>query len=165
MWTLFNLYSPLPVGWLGLLIPAGITAYLVGWPGMKRGSNPIPGPMVNRRVLLVRMAGLIWYGVVCETLGMVGGFWLDKLAGTDRFFYWLGIALGGVVAFWGLYQMVRVTAKPRAHWPGPLRHIATYLGAIIGGLAGGALVVPDPTTSLVMIFAAVVWGVAIWRAT
>ncbi len=62
---------------------------------------------MNLWVLAVRLTGLGWYVALCIVFGVVGGLALDELVGTNPLFMLLGIVLGSVVAFWGLYKMVQ----------------------------------------------------------
>ena len=57
--------------------------------------------------LAVRLTGLGWYVALCIVFGIVGGLALDGLLETKPLFMLLGILLGSVVAFWGLYKMVQ----------------------------------------------------------
>lgn len=57
-------------------------------------------------VVALRLTGLGWFVAVCVVLGVVGGVFLDKLLGTVILFTLLGIILGSVAAFWGVYKMV-----------------------------------------------------------
>ena len=54
----------------------------------------------------LRLTGLGWYIAACIVIGVVGGVALDKLLGTVFLFTLLGIVLGSVAAFWGVYKMV-----------------------------------------------------------
>ena len=63
--------------------------------------------MMNLWVLAVRLTGLGWYVALCIVFGIVGGLALDGLLETKPLFMLLGILLGSVVAFWGLYKMVQ----------------------------------------------------------
>jgi len=54
----------------------------------------------------LRLTGLGWYVATCVVIGVVGGVFLDKLLGTAILFTLLGILLGSVAAFWGVYKMV-----------------------------------------------------------
>ena len=58
-------------------------------------------------LLALRLTGLGWYIAICIVLGVVGGLGLDKLTGTAPLFTLLGTVLGSIVAFWGLYKLVR----------------------------------------------------------
>ncbi len=58
-------------------------------------------------LLALRLTGLGWYVAICIVLGVVGGLGLDKVTGTTPLFTLLGTVLGSIVAFWGLYKMVR----------------------------------------------------------
>ena len=62
---------------------------------------------MNLWVLAVRLTGLGWYVALCIVFGVVGGLALDGLLETKPLFMMLGILLGSVVAFWGLYKMVQ----------------------------------------------------------
>ena len=62
---------------------------------------------MNLWVLAVRLTGLGWYVALCIVFGVVGGLALDELLGTKPLFMLLGILLGSVVAFWGLFKMVQ----------------------------------------------------------
>ena len=62
---------------------------------------------MNLWVLAVRLTGLGWYVALCIVFGIVGGLALDVLLETKPLFMLLGILLGSVVAFWGLYKMVQ----------------------------------------------------------
>ena len=62
---------------------------------------------MNLWVLAVRLTSLGWYVALCIVFGVVGGLALDGLLETKPLFMLLGILLGSVVAFWGLYKMVQ----------------------------------------------------------
>lgn len=55
----------------------------------------------------MRLTGMGWYVAFCVVIGIVGGWWLDGLAGTKALFLLLGTVLGTVAAFWGMYKMVQ----------------------------------------------------------
>ena len=57
--------------------------------------------------MVLRLTGLGWYVATCIVLGVVGGLFLDELAGTTPLFILLGTILGSVVAFLGLFKMVQ----------------------------------------------------------
>ncbi len=58
-------------------------------------------------LLALRLTGLGWYVAICIVVGVVGGLGLDKITGTTPLFTLLGTVLGSIVAFWGLYKLVR----------------------------------------------------------
>ena len=62
---------------------------------------------MNWWVLALRLTGMGWYVAFCIVIGIVGGWWLDGLAGTKALFLLLGTILGTVVAFWGIFKMVQ----------------------------------------------------------
>jgi F0F1-type ATP synthase assembly protein I len=57
-------------------------------------------------VLALKVAGMGWYVALCIVLGVLGGFWLDKKVDASPLFMLLGVVLGVVVAFYGVYKMV-----------------------------------------------------------
>lgn len=59
-----------------------------------------------RWVLALRLMGLGWYIAFCILIGVGGGIWLDKRAGTGFLFLILGILAGSGLAFYGVYRMV-----------------------------------------------------------
>ena len=63
---------------------------------------------MNRRgfVIAMRLLGLGWYVAIAIILGIAGGIWLDNRMGTLPLFTLLGVLLGSVAAFYGLYRMV-----------------------------------------------------------
>jgi F0F1-type ATP synthase assembly protein I len=44
---------------------------------------------------------------LCIVGGVAGGAALDKVVGTTPLFLLVGVVLGSIVAFWGLYKMVQ----------------------------------------------------------
>ncbi len=63
---------------------------------------------MNRRgfVIAMRLLGLGWYVAIAIILGIAGGIWLDNRMGTLPLFALIGVLLGSVAAFYGLYRMV-----------------------------------------------------------
>ena len=61
---------------------------------------------MDRRLLALRLIGLGWYVSSCIVVGVVGGVALDKLVNLAPLFTLLGVLLGTVAAFYGLYKMV-----------------------------------------------------------
>ena len=53
-----------------------------------------------------KLIGWGWYLAICIVLGVMGGLWLDNLLGTVPLFVLIGVILGMVVGFLGLYRMV-----------------------------------------------------------
>lgn len=47
-----------------------------------------------------------WYIGICIVLGVVGGRWLDKKLDT-KFMVIVGLMLGIIVAFYGVYTMLK----------------------------------------------------------
>ena len=69
---------------------------------------------MNLWVLAVRLTGLGWYVALCIVFGIVGGLALDGLLETKPLFMLLGILLGSVVAFWGLYKIGRAHVRTQS---------------------------------------------------
>ena len=53
-----------------------------------------------------RLLGLGWYIGVCILLGVIGGLWLDNKFHSIPVFVIIGLLLGIVIAFYGVYRMV-----------------------------------------------------------
>ena len=62
---------------------------------------------MNRRLIALQLLGLGWYVALCIVVGVAGGIWLDRISGLTPLFTLLGVLLGTVAAFFGLYKMVR----------------------------------------------------------
>jgi uncharacterized membrane protein YfcA len=63
---------------------------------------------------VLRLVGIGWYIAVCILLGTLGGRWLgQKLDGKsyEVLFTLLGLFLGLIVAFLGVYRMLRLVAQ------------------------------------------------------
>ena len=54
-----------------------------------------------------RYLGIGWYVALCIVIGVLGGRWIDGQAGTGPIFTLVGIVLGTIAAFYGIYKMVR----------------------------------------------------------
>jgi F0F1-type ATP synthase assembly protein I len=54
----------------------------------------------------MRLLGLGWYIATSIVLGVGGGLLLDGWLGTVPLFTLLGVLVGSVVAFYGMYRMV-----------------------------------------------------------
>ena len=53
-----------------------------------------------------RLVGLGWYVGICIFLGVIGGLWLDKRLHSSPAFVIVGLLLGIVIAFYGVYRMI-----------------------------------------------------------
>ncbi len=60
----------------------------------------------NQWVESLRLLGVGWYVAAAIGGGVVAGLLLDNWTDTSPLFTLLGLALGLVVAFWGVYRMV-----------------------------------------------------------
>ncbi|MFQ5872286.1 MAG: AtpZ/AtpI family protein [Dehalococcoidia bacterium] len=59
----------------------------------------------------LRLLGLGWYVVASIIVGLVAGLLLDNWVDTSPLFTLLGLALGLVVALWGLYRLIAPLLK------------------------------------------------------
>ena len=57
-------------------------------------------------VLAFRLLGLGWYIALSIIFSTGGGIWLDSRLETLPLFTLLGVVVGSVVAFYGVYRMV-----------------------------------------------------------
>lgn len=80
-------------------------------------------------IVALRLTGLGWYIALCIILGVLGGLWLGQLTGQTALLILLGVALGSVVAFYGVWRMV----LPAIYGPGHRRGDA---GSNSGGGSG-----------------------------
>lgn len=58
-----------------------------------------------------RLLGLGWYVALCLVVGILGGLWLDRQSGLSPLFLLLGLTLGLVVAFVGIFRMVQESVE------------------------------------------------------
>jgi uncharacterized protein YneF (UPF0154 family) len=68
--------------------------------------------MDKRWAGILRFLGIGWYIVACILLGTLGGRWVGQKVGgnsNEVIFTVLGLILGLIVAFLGVYRMVKST--------------------------------------------------------
>ncbi|MFC1932670.1 AtpZ/AtpI family protein [Chloroflexota bacterium] len=53
-----------------------------------------------------RLVGVGWYVGACIVLGVLGGLWLDNKFNTNPILVIVGLILGVIVAFYGVYRMI-----------------------------------------------------------
>ena len=66
--------------------------------------------MGKRWAEVFRFVGIGWYIAVCIILGILGGRWVSQKldgSGSEAIFILLGLGLGLIVAFLGVYRMLR----------------------------------------------------------
>ena len=61
---------------------------------------------MSRLELALRLFGMGWYVGICIVLGVLGGRWLDNKLHTGPMLVIVGLLLGIIVAFYGLYKMI-----------------------------------------------------------
>ena len=57
-------------------------------------------------VVALRLTGLGWYIALCVVAGIFIGILLDRATGLSPMFAIIGVILGSVAAFWGVYKMI-----------------------------------------------------------
>lgn len=57
-------------------------------------------------VVALRLTGLGWYVALCIVAGVLIGIALDAVAGTAPLLLLVGVVLGSVAAFWGVYKLI-----------------------------------------------------------
>ena len=63
---------------------------------MNRGTLPV----------VLQLVGVGWYVATSIIVGLFGGLWLDRKLDVLPLFTLMGIILGTVMAFYGIYKMV-----------------------------------------------------------
>ena len=61
---------------------------------------------MSRWQATLRLIGVGWYIGICIVLGVVAGLWLDNKFNTKPILVIVGLILGVVIAFYGVYRMV-----------------------------------------------------------
>ena len=61
---------------------------------------------MRRRELAFRLVGVGWYIGICIFLGVFAGLWLDKKFDTSPILVIVGLILGIIIAFYGVYRMI-----------------------------------------------------------
>ena len=57
-------------------------------------------------VIVLQLVGVGWYVAVCIVGGLFGGLWADRKLDVLPVFTLIGVVLGTVLAFYGIYKMV-----------------------------------------------------------
>jgi len=66
--------------------------------------------MGKRWAGVIRFVGIGWYIAACILLGALGGRWVGRKldgSGSEVIFTLLGLGLGLILAFFGVYRMVK----------------------------------------------------------
>ena len=56
--------------------------------------------------IVLQLLGVGWYVAICIIGGLFGGLWLDRRLDVLPVFTLVGIVLGTVMAFYGIYKML-----------------------------------------------------------
>ncbi len=68
---------------------------------------------MNRWIAAFRLIGVGWYVGGCIVLGVVGGLWLDNKFNTEPILAIVGLILGVIIAFYGVYRMILPNIKKK----------------------------------------------------
>jgi F0F1-type ATP synthase assembly protein I len=68
---------------------------------------------MKRVAAALQLAGIGWYIAICIGGGVWFGHWLDSRMHTNVLFVLVGLGLGLVLAFWGVYRMLLPTLKEK----------------------------------------------------
>lgn len=74
---------------------------------MNRRKRTIRGPDPSTLILLTRMAGIGWFVAISIAGGALVGVWLDRQFGTQPALLLVGLAAGVIVAFLGMFRLLR----------------------------------------------------------
>ena len=66
-----------------------------------------------RWVAAARLLGVGFFIGGCMVLGVLGGLWIDNKLSTEPVFIIVGLILGIIVAFYGVYQMLLPLLKDK----------------------------------------------------
>ena len=61
---------------------------------------------MKRRIAALRLVGIGWYIAICIVLGVWGGLWLGNRFDNKVLFILLGLGLGLMAAFFGVYRLL-----------------------------------------------------------
>ncbi|MFC1985470.1 AtpZ/AtpI family protein [Chloroflexota bacterium] len=61
---------------------------------------------MNRWQAALRLIGVGWYVGSCIFLGVLAGLWLDNKWNTKPILVIVGLILGIIIAFYGVYRMI-----------------------------------------------------------
>jgi ATP synthase protein I len=61
----------------------------------------------------LRFIGIGWFVALSILMGVLGGVWLDEKFGTRPVLVIVGLFLGGSVAFYGVYRLLRSFIRSR----------------------------------------------------
>ena len=71
------------------------------------------GHGMGRWEVALRFIGVGWFIAISILLGVWGGFWLDGKLGTSPIMMIVGLILGLLVAFYGVYRMLLPLIRDR----------------------------------------------------
>ena len=73
---------------------------------MHKGNEPPQIPKLLRMADVLRLLGFGWYFATSLGIGVVGGYFLDRWLGTTPWILIVGMLLGTVAGFYGMFKML-----------------------------------------------------------
>ena len=73
---------------------------------MHKGNEPPGPPKLIRMTDVFRLLGFGWYFATCLGVGTVGGILLDRRLGTKPWLLIVGLLLGTIAGFYGMFKML-----------------------------------------------------------
>ncbi len=61
---------------------------------------------MNRWLAALKLVGVGWYISACILLGVLAGRWLDGKLNSEPLWLIIGLLLGVIIAFYGVYRML-----------------------------------------------------------
>ena len=80
---------------------------------MHKGNEPPRVPKLLGMADVLRLLGFGWYFATSLGVGTVGGYFLDRWLGTKPWILILGLLLGTVVGFYGMFKMLMPVYKAK----------------------------------------------------
>ena len=74
---------------------------------MHNRQEPSPKPKLFRVADALRLTVFGWYFATCLLAGIGGGWALDKWIGSKPLFMLIGLLLGTIVGFYGMYKLMQ----------------------------------------------------------
>lgn len=89
---------------------------------MHKGKKTPPLNLI-RSADIVRLLGFGWYFATSLAIGLVGGYFLDQWLGSKPWLLLVGLLLGTVAGFYGMFKMLLPVYKREAGKSGKRRDV------------------------------------------
>lgn len=80
---------------------------------MHNRQEPSPKPKLFRPVDALRLTVFGWYFATCLLGGIAGGWALDKWIGSKPLFTLIGLLLGTILGFYGMYKLMQPVLREK----------------------------------------------------